>query len=50
MSFLVILIHNDLLLIGKFSLIWFYGISTIVAYLMSNSFLYIFYFKQFSLA
>ena len=33
-------------------LVWFYGISTIVGYLMQNPFLYIkqFYSKQFSLA
>ena len=35
-----------------FGLVWFYGIPTIVGYLMPNPFLYIkqFYFKQFSLA
>ena len=35
-----------------FNLVWFYGISTIIDYLMPNTFLYIkqFYFDQFRLA
>ena len=36
----------------RFGLVWFYGISTIVGYLMPNPFYTYkrFYFKQFSLA